>query len=92
MVSSKLSLSMKEIMFGFINNDSKFCSALNHLVIIGKYFLYVKALNGKLYIFNEFASLARDKISLEKYISSTTGREKEFRTKWSVSLSLLNTV
>ena len=43
--------------------------ALNHLVIIGKYFLYVKALNGKFYIFNEFVSLARDKISLEKYIS-----------------------
>ena len=92
MVNSKLSLSIKEIMFGIINNDSKFCLALNHLVIIGKYFLYVKALNGKFYIFNEFVSLARDKISLEKYISCTTGREKEFRTKWSVFSSLLNTV
>ena len=40
-------------MFGIINNDSKFCLALNHLVIIGNYFLYVKALNGKFYIFNE---------------------------------------
>ena len=40
-------------MFGIINNDSKFCLALNHLVIIGKYFLYVKALNSKFYIFNE---------------------------------------
>ena len=77
---------------GIINNDSKFCSALNLLVIIGKYFLYVKALNGKFYIFNEFVSLARDKISLEKYISCTTGREKEFRTKWSVFSSFLNTV
>ena len=66
--------------------------SLNHLVIIGKYFLYVKALNGKFYIFNEFVSLARDKISLEKYISCTTGREKDFRTKWSVFSSLLNTV
>ena len=73
-------------------NDSKFCLALNHLVIIGKYFLYVKALNGKFYIFNEFVSLARDKISLEKYISCTTGREKDFRSKWSVFSSLLNTV
>ena len=53
------SLSIKEIMFGIINNDSKFCSALNHLVIIGKYFLYVKAPNSKGYIFNEFVSLAR---------------------------------
>ena len=64
---------------------NNFCSALNHLVI-GKYFLNVKALNStrKFYIFNEFVSLACDKISLEKYISCTTGREKEFRTKWSV--------
>ena len=56
----------KEIMFGIIiNNDSLFCSALNHSVIIGKYFLYVlKALNGKFYIL------------VEKYISCTTGREK----------------
>ena len=65
-------------------NDSKFCLALNPLVIIGKYFHYVNVLNGKFYIFNEFVSLARDKISLEKYISCTTGREKDFRTKWSV--------
>ena len=50
MVNSKLSLSIKEMMFGIVNNDSKFCLALNHLVIIGKYFLYVKALNGKFYI------------------------------------------
>ena len=64
MVNSKLSLSIKEIMFGIINNDSKFFLALNHLVIIGKYFLYVKALNGKFYILNEFVSLARDKINL----------------------------
>ena len=68
-------------MFGIINNDSIFCSALNHSVIVGKYFLYVlKALNGKFYIL------------LEKYISCTTGREKELRTKWSVFSSLLNTV
>ena len=67
-------------------------SAFNHLVILGKYFLYVKALNGKFYILNEFVSLDRDKISLEKYISCTTGREKEFRRKWSVFQSLLNTV
>ena len=50
-VNSKLSFSIKEIMLGIINNDSKFCLALNHLVIIGQYFLYVRALNGICYIF-----------------------------------------
>ena len=75
-----------------LTNASKFCLALNHLVIIGKYFLYVKGLNGTYYIFNEVFSRARDKISLEKYVSCTTGREKDFRSKWSVFSSLLNTV
>ena len=79
-------------MFGIIDNDFKFCLALNHLVIIGNYFLYVKALNGKFYILNEFVFLARDKISLEKYISCSTSREKDFRTQWAVFASLLNTV
>ena len=36
-------------------------------VIIGKYFLYENALNSKAYIFNEFVSLVRDKIRVEKY-------------------------
>ena len=49
MVNSESSLSIKELMFGIIDNDSKFCLALNHLVIIGKYFLYVKALNGNFF-------------------------------------------
>ena len=67
----------KKIIFRIISKDSNLCSALNHLVIIGKYFLCVKALNGKFYIFNQFVSLAGDKISLEKYdISCSTGSWK----------------
>ena len=42
---------------------------------IGKYFLYENALNSKAYIFNEFVSLVRDKIRVEKYISCTSGRQ-----------------
>ena len=40
-----LSLSKNEIyMYGVLNNWSS-CSTLNHLILIGKYFLYRKALN-----------------------------------------------
>jgi len=53
------------------------------LVIIGKYFLYVNALNSKFYVFNEFVSPVCDKIRLEKYISSTSSCVKEFGKKWS---------
>ena len=52
-VNSRISLSKNEIMFGIIHQDSTFCLALNHLVIIGKYFLYVNALNSKDYVFHK---------------------------------------
>ena len=91
MVNSKLSL-LKEIMFGIINKRFSILFSPQSFSHYGKYFLYVKGLNGTYYIFNEFVSLARDKISQEKYISCTTGREKHFRTKWSVFSSPLNTV
>ena len=55
--------------------------ALNHLIILGKYFLYVNALNTITYQFDDFVSLVREKINLEKYIAVTRNREKEFRNK-----------
>ena len=48
-------------------------------VIIGKYFAYENALNSQAYIFNEFVSLVRDKIRVEKYISCTSGRERNLK-------------
>ena len=53
MVNSRISLSKTEIMFGIIHPDSTFCLALNHLVTIGKYFLYVNALNSKDYVLHK---------------------------------------
>ena len=62
--------------------------ALNHLVILGKYFLYVNALNTITYQFDDFVSLVREKINLEKYTAVTRNKEKEFRNKWKFFLSL----
>ena len=56
--------------------------ALNHLIILGKYFLYVNALNTITCRFDDFVSPVRDKIYLEKYISVTCNKEKESRNKW----------
>ena len=56
-------------MFGIIHKDLALCLALNHLVIIGKYFLYVNALSSKLYVFNEFVSLVSEKHQNKKNIS-----------------------
>ena len=42
--------------------------------------------------FNEFVSLVRDKIKVEKYILCTSGRGKEFKTKWSTFHSVFKTL
>ena len=78
--NTKLLLSELEVMFGIIRCHT-YCLALNHLIILGKYFLYVNALNTITYQFDDFVSLVREKINLEKYIAVTGNKEKEFRKK-----------
>ena len=68
-------------MFGIIR-------CLNHLIILGTYFLYVNALNTIKYNFDDFSSLVHEKINIEIYISVTCNKEKEFRNKWKFFLSL----
>ena len=75
-------------MFGIIPCHTGYCLALNHLIILDKYFLYVNALNTIKYKFDDFVSLVREKINIEKYIAVTCNNEKEFRNKWTFFLSL----
>ena len=70
-------------MFGIIRCHS-YCLVLNHLIILGKYFLYVNALNTITYQFDDFVSLVREKIYLEKYITVINNKEKEFMNKWKI--------
>ena len=77
--NTKLLLSELEVMFGIICCRF-YCLSLNHLIILGKYFLYVNAIN--ITTFNDFVSLKRDKITLQKYIAVTCNKEKEFKNKW----------
>ena len=72
-------------MFGIIRCHT-YSLALNHLIILGKYFLYVNALNTIKYKFDEFVSLVREKTNIEKYIALTCNKEKEFRNKWNLYL------
>ena len=79
--NTKLLLSELEVMFGIIRCRTC-CLVLNHLIILGKYFLYVKVLNTITYQFDDFVSLLHEKINLEKYIAVTCNKKKEFRNKW----------
>ena len=51
-----LTLGKKEIMYGILNNWSS-CSALNHLILIGKYLIYCKAINKVNFRFADFKAL-----------------------------------
>ena len=74
--NTKLLLPELEVMFGIIRCQT-YCLALNHLIILAKYFLYVNALNTIAYRFDDFVS----------YIAVTCNKEKEFKHKWKFLLS-----
>ena len=77
-----LSLSENEIMYGVLNGWPS-CSTLNHLILIGKYFLYYKALNKVKFQFADFVNLVKDKIEIERYIALTSNNNNAFLKKWS---------
>ena len=50
--------------------DSPSFLSLNHFILIGKYFLYINALEDKKYQFTDFITLVKEKIDIEKYIAA----------------------
>ena len=78
---ANLLLSEPEILFG-VTRPCTHRLALNHLIMLGKYFLYVNALNKTTFAFSDFISLVQDKIEIEKYIAATCNGERGFQQKW----------
>ena len=61
-----------------------FISLADHLIIIGKHFLYINAVQDeKRPQFTDFVTLVNEKIELEKYIAITTNKLLSFTKKWS---------
>ena len=73
-------MSELEVMVG-ITRCHTYCSALNHLIILAKRFLYVNALNNTTHEFDDFLSLVREKVNLQKYIAVTSNNKKDFWKK-----------
>ena len=76
--NASLLLSEPEVLFG-ITRPCTHRLTLNHLIMLGKYFLYINALNNTKFVFNDFISLVHDKIGTEKYIATTMNAEREFQ-------------
>ena len=82
MLLAPFTLSKNETMYGVLNNWSS-CSTLNHLIFIGKYFLYCKALNNIQFEFAHFIRLVQEKIEIERYIAVMSNKYTAFLKKWS---------
>ena len=74
---ANLLLSEPEILFS-VTRPCTHRLTLNHLIILGKYFLYINALNKTTFAFSDFISLVQDKIEIEKYIAATLNGERGF--------------
>ena len=74
-------LTKNDIIYGLVDNFT-LCLTLNHLVLIGKYFLYKCAINEVRYHFADFIALVQEKIDLEKYIAIKANRQDTFFKKW----------
>ena len=80
-VKKKLHLSNLDVLYG-VFHSSRYCSALNHLIIIGKYNLYINASARNKIQFGEFKSLVRDKLLLETYIAIKSGEQAKYMKRW----------
>ena len=70
-----------EIIYGVLKYTSS-CLTLYHLIIIGKYFLYINGVHDeKRPQFTDFVTLVNEKIELEKYIAITTNKLPSFEKK-----------
>ena len=68
-----------EILYGVLKGSSSL-QTINHLILVGKFFLFICAKNNKKYQFADFVVSVREKIELEKYIA--TRENKLTHVKW----------
>ena len=54
----------------------------SHLILIGKYLIYCKAINKINFLFADFKALLHQKIETEKYIVFSSNKYSTFYEKW----------
>ena len=82
-----LLLSEAEVLFG-ITRPCTHRFTLSHIIMLGKFFLYINVLNNTMLAFSDFISLVQDKIEIEKYVAATLNGEREFQQKWKFLLTI----
>ena len=85
-----IALEQNEIIYGVLKFTSSGLT-LNHLIIIGKYFLYINAVqDDKRPQFTDFVTLFNEKIELEKYIAITANKLLSFNKSKALVSQLVN--
>ena len=78
---SVTALTENEILYGVLKGSSSL-QTINHLILFGKFFLFICAKNDKKYQFADFVVYVREKIDLEKYIALRANKLALFNFKW----------
>ena len=83
---------MVDLSHGILNNWSS-CSALNQLILIGKYLIYCKAINGVNLLFADFKAFISGDVlhqttETEKYIAFSSNKCSTFTKKMGQILKL----
>ena len=78
---SVTALTENEILYGVLKGSSSL-QTINHLILFGKFFLFICAKNDKKYQFADFVVYVREKIDLEKYIALRANKLAHFNFKW----------
>ena len=76
-----IALTEQQIIYGVLESLSPL-QTFNHLILIGKYFLFICSKNNQKYQFADFVDFVREKIDLEKYIATRQNRLNHFKAKW----------
>ena len=84
----KWSVTPTEILYGVICRK-KLIIALNHIVIIAKFHIYISNINEIPPNFQAFFSLLKEKLNIKKYIAFASHARKSFSNKWSTALSAI---
>ena len=74
-------LTKREILYGVFNGSTSL-QTFNHLILLGKYFLFNCAKNNKKYQFADFVVFVREQIELEKYIAIRENKLTHLNVKW----------
>ena len=83
-----VTLSKKHIILGFYY-DNMYFSSINYVVMLAKSYIYRQVNCERIVDFYNFLSILKQKLEIEKYVCTSTGKIQLFDKRWSSILDKL---